>query len=286
MQPNNPVNPYARTPQNYGGQPMQYPQMPPRVAQPGYAAPMGMPQTQQPRYQAGSVPMPTTTPALQPNADSSVNTIRMADGTVLPEVIYVKKKGAIVGFIISSLLLVACAVYAVQTTIKLNSINSEADNNSSIIAEKDKKLDEIRDALKFNSVDDLTKDNITTMLESYGGSFNVDLSGLGLSDTAYVTWLRATADRRYFVAAMNNRGKYSYYYETSKDRSWRLAFTAGPGVSCRDITKTAMQAISYVGGVDKSVSPSGTEYDCLDPDDGDKLYNFPEAIEKGIYKDN
>jgi len=284
MQPNNPVNPYARTPQSYGGQPMQYPQqMPPQTAQPGYTTPINM-QTTQPRYQAGSVPMATPKPVAQSRPTESANTLRMADGTVLPEVIYVKKKGAIIGFVITSVLLVACAVYAVYTTLQLKSHSSETSDLSSQVEERDAKLETVRKALNFESVDDLTEEKITSLLGSYGNAVDINLSSFGTAGGIYINWVRASADQRYFVANVNYYGSNNYYYETYTDRSWRLAFSTASTVSCRDITKAAMEAVSYVGGVDKSESSTGTKYDCLDPEDGDKLYDFPDAIAEGVYK--
>ena len=293
MQPNYPNNPYSNAGMPYGGQPYPaYPQVPPQMVQQGVPAQQPMTPNINPAA-AGAVPRKadmtpgSAIPPVMPNetATTAHKKTTLADGTVLPDVIYVKKKGTLFGFIITSVLLVACAIYAVITTISAGAASSKVDELTAQVESKDNTINTVKSALGIKEDNQLTKENISKLITRPEGVIDIDLSSFTAGDGVGVNFIRLSSDMKYAIVDVNYYGKSTYYYRNVEEGGWNIAFSRSSGVvSCRDITKEAMEVIIELGGLDKSVSSSGKQYDCLDKNDGDKLYDFADAIDAGVYK--
>jgi hypothetical protein len=292
MQPNYPNNPYSNAGMPYGGQPYPaYPQVPPQMAQQGVPVQQPMTPNINPAA-AGAVPRKadmtpgSAIPAVMPDETTTTahQKTTLADGTVLPDVIYVKKKGTLFGFIIASVLLIACAVYAVITTISAGAASSKVNELTAQVESKDKTIDTVKGALGIKEDGDLTKENISKLVNRPEGVLDLDLSSFTSGEGVGINSLRLSSTLEYAIVDVNYYGKSTYYYRKVDDGGWSIAFSRSSVVSCRDISKEAMEVIIELGGLDKSTSSSGKQYDCMDKDDGDKLYDFPDAIEAGVYK--
>lgn len=283
MQPNNQNNAYpqAAVP-NYGGQ--AYPSVPPSVGQPGYPAQQPVQAIPRTAYEK-NVPG-AAIPEVMP--DESVKIAHkktvLADGTVLPDVIYVKKRGAQIGLVFAIILLIACASYAIFATVDLVSSKARVEELSENLKDRNGRLEVVRKALGFSSVTDLTEPNIKELVTSPDGAVDIDMSILNSGSSVGVRWIRISSTFKYMLAEVSYYGTPSYYYRDSLSSGWTQAFSRAGAVNCREITKEAMTAVMELGGVDKSTSPTGKQYDCLDPSDGDKLYDFADAVNEGVYK--
>lgn len=282
MQPNNDNNAYpqAAVPNN-GGQP--YPQTPPEMAQ--QSVPAQQPAQAIPRSAYEKTVPGSAIPEVMP--DESVNIAHkktvLADGTVLPDVIYVKKRGAQIGFAITSFLLVACAAFGIKCAMDLMSTKETIDGLREEVKDKNIRLETVRRTFDFNSIDQITEENLKELVATTEGAVDVDLSSFNSGTGIFIKWLRISANSKYLLANVSYYGSSSYYYREGNN-GWTYAFSQANAVSCRDVTRDAMRVITELGGVDKSVSSTGKQYDCLDPKDGDKLYDFADAMNAGIYK--
>jgi hypothetical protein len=283
MQPNSQYNPYpqAAVP-NYGGQP--YPQTPPVSGQPG--VPVQQPVQAIPRSAYEKTVPGAAIPEVMP--DESVKIAHkktvLADGTVLPDVIYVKKRGAQIGFALTAVFLIACAIYAIMTTVDLNNTKKLVDDYKTHYSEANSRLEMVRKTLDFNSIDQITEGNLRELVATPEGAVDIDMSAFNSGSGVGIKWVRISSNFKYMLADVSYYGTSSYFYRTASTGGWAQAFSRTGAVSCRQITKEAMVAITELGGIDKSVSPTGKQYDCLDPKDGDKLYDFADALDAGIYK--
>ena len=291
MQPNYPNNPYSIAGMPYGGQPYPYSPVPPQMAQPAVPASPNISPNINPAA-VGAVPRKAdmtpgaAIPPVMPNesATKAHQKTTLADGTVLPDVIYVKKKGTLFGFILTSILLVACAVYAVITTISVGASKAKVDELTATVESKDKTLEVVKNSLGIKDERELTKENISKLVTTPEGVLDIDLSAFTAGDGVGVNSIRLSSDLKYAIIDVNYYGKSTYYYRVIESGGWSMAFSRSDVVSCRDITKEAMEVIIELGGLDKSTSSSGKQYDCMDKDDGDKLYDFPDALSAGVYK--
>ena len=292
MQPNYPNNPYSNSGvPNYGGQPYPYSPVPPQMVQQTVPVSPNISPNINPAA-VGAVPRRadmtpgSAIPPVMPNetAATAHKKTTLADGTVLPDVIYVKKKGTLVGLIFASILLVACAVYAVITTISAGASSAKVNELTATLDGKEKTLGVVKDSLGIKDEKDLTKENISKLITTPEGVLDIDLSAFTAGDGVGINSIRLSSDLKYAIIDVNYYGKSSYYYREIESGGWSLAFSRSSIVSCRDITKEAMEVIIELGGLDKSTSSSGKQYDCMDKEDGDKLYDFPDAISAGVYK--
>ena len=288
MQPNNPNNPYSRVAvPNYGGQPIQqYPQMPPNMmVQQGVPMPQAnmRPPVAVPR-QANMTPG-VAIPNPVPEGDQTVAHERttLADGTVLPDVIYVKKKGAKIAFAITLVLLIACGAYAGYASYQLITANKKNEELASMVKKKDSSLEMVKNGLGVESLDELTEEQIKEMIHPTESVFDLDLTTFNNGSGIGINMIRVSPDHKYALADVSYYGTSSYYYHIKGQSGWKMAFSKSSVVSCRDVSLEAMEILVELGGVSKSVSASGKQYDCLDPQDGDKLYDFADAIEAKIY---
>ncbi len=298
MQPNIPNNPYpnAGVP-NYGGQPYPYSPVPPQMAQQGVPMPSGV----QPIPAAAPADYATLSEAAK--AQRSVPTAKaapaapakkaapapehektvLADGTVLPDVIYVKKKGTLFALILTTILLIACGIYAFITTNQYNETKTTADKLTETSKKQEEKINAVIKVLNLDSADDLTEEKLNSVVKSPEGAVDIDLSIFGDSSVSGVRTIRISPNLRYALADVLKNGNISYYYRENRSGGWTFAFSRNDKLNCREVSKKAMQVIIELGGVDKNMTDDGKSYDCIDPENNDKLYNFPDAITEGIY---
>ena len=294
MQPNIPNYPYSNAGvPNYGGQPYPYYPAQPQMVQQG----VPMPSNVQPIPAAAPSDAPTLSQSANPRAPKAKPTAVapakkaapehkktvLADGTVLPDVIYVKKKSTLFALIFVSILLIACAVYALITTVKYNDAKVVADE----LTETNKKQEDIIvttfKALGFSSPMDLTEENIMRITKTPEGTVDIDLSVFGDPNTSAIQTIRISPNLRYALAKVSYYGNTNYYYREINYGGWVMAFSRNNRLSCREVSKKAMEVIIELGGIDKNTTDDGRAYDCIDPNNGDKLYDFPDAIAEGIY---
>ena len=288
MQPNYPNNPYSNAGvPSYGGQPYPYPQqMPPQMTQQGVqmspniqAAPVAVPNLQQ--MNAGSA-----IPPVMPNetAVTAHKKTTLADGTVLPDVIYVKKKGTLFALIATVILLIGCAGYAIYATLQNNSAQAKVEELTTKTERQEGLLKTTLESLGFASEDELTKENIQKLILSPEGAMDIDMTSFSDGTGVGVKSIRIASNVRYVLADVNYYGTSSYYYRNVEMGGWNFAFSRNGLVRCREITAEAMKVITDLGGVDKSVTEDGKPYDCIDTQDNNKLYDFPDALNAGVYQ--
>ena len=293
MQPNYPNNPYSRAGMpNYGGQPYPYPQMtpPPMMAQPGIPVSPNI----QPTPTAAPIPRRanmtpgSAIPPVAPNemATTAHKRTTLSDGTVLPDVIYVKKKGTLIGFIITSVLLVASLAFAIYTVIGNSKAKAEIETLTAENEEQKGQIQIVLDTLGLESGSDITEELLKERTTKAEGALDMDLSSFFDNNAGVgVRSIRLSADLRYALAVVNYYGKASYFYREMSSGGWNQAFSRVDVINCRDITAEAMRVITDLGGVEKSTTKDGKSYDCLDVDNNKKPYDFADALREGIYKE-
>ena len=297
MQPNIPNNPYpnAGVP-NYGGQPYPYSPVPPQMAQQRVSVPSGvqpipaaapadyatLSEAAKAQRSAATAKSAPATPAKK-DVPEHKKTV-LADGTVLPDVIYVKKKGTLFCLIIVSVLLVACGIYAFITTNNYNSTKTIADELTETNKKQEETINTVIKTLGLSSSFDLTEDTLNSIVKTPDGAVDIDLSTFGDPNAAGIRTIRVSPNLRYALAEVSYYGNTNYYYREIRSSGWILAFSRNNRLSCREVSKKAMEVITDLGGIDKNMTDDGKSYDCIDPENGDKIYDFPDALAEGIYQ--
>jgi hypothetical protein len=277
---------------NYGVQPYPYPQMtpPPMMAQPSIPVspniqptPMAAPIPRRADMTPGSAIPPVAPNEVQKTAHKRTT---LSDGTVLPDVIYVKKKGTLIGLIITSVLLVASLAFAVYTVIGNAKSKSEIEALTAENEEQKGQIQIVLNALGLESGSDITEELLKERTSQAEGALDMDLSSFFDNNAGVgVKSIRLSADLRYALAVVNYYGKDSYFYREMSNGGWSQAFSRVDVINCRDITAEAMKVISDLGGVEKSTTKDGKPYDCLDVENNKKPYDFTDALREGIYKE-
>ena len=281
MQPNYPNNPYSNAGvPNYGGQPYPYPQpMPPQMAQ--QAVPVS-PNIQAATPVAPSAPQASPSAAVPPAPTHRKTTL--ADGTVLPDVIYVKKKGTLFALIAVTILLIGCAGYAIYSTLQHNSASSKVDELTAKTTDLEKRLETVRSALGFTTNDELTTENISALIVKPEGALDIDLTSFDSGSGVNIRSIRITSSLRYALTDISYYGVSTYYYRDIQNGGWNYALSHNSTVDCREVSAEAMKVIIELGGIDKYTNDDGKQYDCIDVQNGDKLYDFADALNDGVYK--
>ena len=229
-------------------------------------------QAPQPQPQPyGFMPMQT----IMYPAMSQPQKVTVADMTV-PK----KGTGLKVALAITILLLIGSILFSVYTINGANQLRAEISNLETKVDEKDAKIKLALSGLGLESEDDLTGETLDRIRSQGAVSINIGYDGLMTNHVD--NWLRISADRKTMLADVTIGGK-GYYYYRLDGGAWQKAYAYGDEIACRDITKEAMEVISYMG-IEKKVNADGVKYNCIDRAQDNKPYTFEDAIRENVYR--
>lgn len=216
----------------------------------------------------------------QPVAQNQTNPQVQPGATVADLTVAKKGTGLKIVIIILVLLLIGAGVFAAIILLSSNEKDATISDLESQIEEKDAKIEIALDGLGLDNEEELNQETLDRIRAEGATRLNIDFRGLTSSLTA--NWIKVSADAKTMLADVTIGGVGYYYYRTTGN-PWKVAYAYTKTVSCRNITKEAMQSV-VMFGLEKKTGSNGVKYDCLDTASNDKMYTFEDALKAEIFK--
>ena len=225
---------------------------------------------------AGAQAMPQQPiPQGQAAPQMQVQTPTVADLTV-PK----KGVGLKIALVFLILLLIGVSVFATLSFLDSSEKDAQISDLESQIEDKDEKIKIAVDGLGLGDEEELTQDTLDRIRSEGATRLHIDFTGL--TNTLTANWIKVSADAKTMLADVNIGGT-GYYYYRKTGNPWKMAYAYTKTVSCRNITKEAMQVVVSMG-LEKKTGSNGVKYDCLDTSSNDKMYTFEDALKAEIFK--